>query len=135
MAIAVLVLGVALAYQQSRVPRGPVPGAPPEEPEGPVVEQALRQAAPTDSTAYKQRWIDEVRGVDLAGLDTTRIELFLRFANAQQCTCGCGYTLAGCRESDMTCGVSGPRIQALLDSVRAGQIVHARGVRARRAGG
>ena len=141
-AIVALIAGIAIAWRQSRVPRLPEPGqgtAPAggavEEPSGPVVEQALRQAGPAppaiDSTAYKQRWIDEVRGADLAGLDHARRELFLRFANAEQCTCGCGYTLAGCRASDMTCDVSGPRIEALLDSVRSGKITSARGIRLR----
>jgi hypothetical protein len=141
-ALVVLIAGIAIAWRQSRVPRVPElsqgpPGAAPTAPEpaGPVVEQALQQAAPAlaiiDSTAYKQRWIEEVRGADLSGLDHARRELFLRFANAQECTCGCGYTLAGCRASDMTCDVSGPRIEALLDSVRSGRIASARGIRAR----
>lgn len=142
-AIVVLLAGVAIAWRQSRVPRMPGPSPAPsgaagqtaEEPSGPVVEQALRQAmpaaAPIDSAVYKQRWIEEVRGADLTGLDHARRERFLRFANAEQCTCGCGYTLAGCRASDMTCDVSGPRIAALLDSVRSGTIASARGLRAR----
>jgi len=136
-AIAVLLAGIAIAWRQSRVPRLPEAssGAPAavEEPSGPVVEQALKQAAtapPIDSTAYKQRWIHVVRGADLGGLNRRQQELFLRFANAEQCTCGCGYTLAGCRESDMTCDISGARIAALLDSVRAGQVTSARGIRA-----
>jgi hypothetical protein len=135
-AIAVLVLGVSLAYQQSRVPRTPEPSPVPDEPESTVIEQALRQSSPIDSTEYKQRWLDEVRDAEVAGLDPARAEVFLRFANARQCTCGCGYTLAGCRASDMTCDVSGAELAALLDSVRAGHITRARGIRARpRAGG
>src|SRR5262245_47271359 len=141
-AIAVLIAGVAIALRQSRVPRVPEPSQAPagagpgaEAPSGPVVEQALEQAAPAlaniDSTAYKHRWIEEVRGADLAGLDHAKRELFLRFANAEECTCGCGYTLAGCRASDMTCDISGPRIEALLDSVRLGDIASARGIRGR----
>jgi len=145
-AIAVLIAGIAIALRQSRVPRVPEPsqtpagagqpaGEPPGEPKGPVVQQALEQAAPAlaniDSTAYKHRWIDDVRGADLTGLDHAKRELFLRFANAEECTCGCGYTLAGCRASDMTCDISGPRIEALLDSVRSGHIASARGIRTR----
>ena len=135
-ALALLLAGIAIAWRQSRVPRvPPMSGPTAAEPAGPVVEQALEQAAPAappiDSTVYKQRWIDEVRGADLTGLDRVRTELFLRFANAERCTCGCGYTLAGCRASDMTCDVSGPRIEALLDSVRSGKITSARGIRAR----
>lgn len=143
-ALAILAAGLGVAAWQSRPahPPGfpsrttrPAPGA---EPGAEVIEEALRQSpsvegaqTPVDSAAFKQRWLDEVRGVDLAGLDSARFELFLRFANAERCTCGCGYTLAGCRASDMTCDVSGPRLDALLDSVRAGHIRRARGIRAR----
>lgn len=131
-AVAVLIAGVGIAWRESRVPRLPESATTPvPEPAEQVVEQALRQAAPFDSTAFKQRWIEEVRGADLLGLDPARREVFLRFANAEQCTCGCGYTLAGCRASDMTCDVSGPRIAALLDSLRAGRIHGARGIRSR----
>ncbi|HKQ58427.1 MAG TPA: hypothetical protein VJY35_11220 [Candidatus Eisenbacteria bacterium] len=138
MAIAALVAGLAVAARQWRVPRSPGVATPVTEPDTSerVIGQALEHAPPVDSTEYKQRWIDEVRNVDLAGLDARRVEIFIRHANAQQCTCGCGYTLAGCRASDMTCDVSGARLEALRDSVRAGHITSARGIRARpRSGG
>jgi hypothetical protein len=143
-ALVILAAGLGVAVWQSQRARppamapgaaGPEPGAEPGEQ---VLEQALRQApsvpdsrAPVDSTAFKQRWLDEVRGVDVTGLDPARLELFVRFANAERCTCGCGYTLAACRASDMTCDVSGPRLEALLDSVRAGHLTRARGIRER----
>jgi hypothetical protein len=143
-ALVVLAAGLGTAVWQWRPPReSAVPrstaGSPPgAEPGERVIEEALRQAPPVqgpqtpiDSTAFKQRWLDEVRGVDLAGLDSTRRVLFVRFANAGRCTCGCGYTLAACRASDMTCEVSGARLEALLDSIRAGHITRARGIRAR----
>ena len=131
-AFALLALGLGLAWQQSRPHRPTLPPVPEGEPAAGAIDQALQQASPAfDSTAYKQRWLDEVRGADVAGLDARRLELFLRHANAAQCTCGCGYSLAGCRASDMTCDVSGGRVQALLDSIRAGQITSARGIRAR----
>jgi hypothetical protein len=123
-ALAALAAGIGIAWQQSRPVRPGEPG------EG-VIGQALEAAPPIDSTAIKQRWQDEVRGVDVSGLDPRRRELFIRHANAEQCTCGCGYTLAGCRASDMTCDVSGGRLQALLDSIRVGRITSARGIRAR----
>jgi len=138
-ALAVLALGIGVAFHEWGRPRSPMPSAqlPGAEPTEQVIGQALRQslpdkpAAPVDSVALKQAWHDDVRGVDVSGLDSTRLGLFLRFANAERCTCGCGYTLAGCRASDMTCDVSGPRLEALLDSVRAGRIRSARGIRAR----
>ena len=139
-ALVVLALGVGVAFQQWRLSRLSGGGVTPprSEPGDRVIDQALEQTAPVgrplapvDSAAIKQRWLDEVPGVDISGLDSTRLGLFLRFANAERCTCGCGYTLAGCRASDMTCDVSGARLDALLDSVRAGHIRNARGVRAR----
>jgi len=84
-----------------------------------------------DSTAIKTRWVDDLPGVDVAALDPARREVFVRFANAERCTCGCGYTLAACRVYDSTCEVSGPRVQSLLDSVRAGRIRSAAGLRPR----
>lgn len=86
---------------------------------------------PVDSTAIKHRWLDEVRGVEIASLDPDQRALFVRFANARECTCGCGYTLAGCKASDMTCEVSGAALEALRDSIRTGKIVVARGIRER----
>jgi hypothetical protein len=64
----------------------------------------------------------EVKGFDVSDLTPARRAMFVRFANAQRCTCGCGYTLAGCRAYDPTCPVSGPRVGKLLDSVRAGRV-------------
>jgi len=98
------------------------------------VERALelaRASAPAraDSTAIKNAWHDEVRGVDLVALSGARRSIFLRFANAERCTCGCGYTLAGCLASDMTCEISRSSIAVLLDSVNAGRVTSARGVR------
>lgn len=126
-AMALVLAGAALAIGQwKRVP--PAPAAPDTS------EAAIGQAltlAPVDSVAYKSRWLDEVRGLEYEDLDATKRELFLRHANAQRCECGCGYTLAACLASDMTCEESRPRAQALLDSVRAGRIATAAGLRAR----
>jgi hypothetical protein len=146
-ALVALGAGIGVAVWQSRPARLPVnpprtaPPAPGPDPGEEVIAQALRglppapdSLSPADSTAYKQRWLDAVRGVDLAGLAPRQRDLFLRFANAEQCTCGCGFTLATCRESDMTCDISGPRLDALLDSVRAGKIRSARGLPGRPAG-
>ena len=125
--IAALAAGIGIAWQQARPPRrAPGAGVDPH----PIVE-AMDPVPAIDSTVFKQRWLDEVRGVDASDLDARRRALFLRCANARQCTCGCGYTLAGCRASDMTCDVSGERIEALLDSVRSGRLPSALGIRAR----
>jgi len=123
------------AAQVSSASAPPVAAMPDTATDQPI-DQALSAArratgATIDSIAYKNRWLDEVRGTDLTGVPERQKELFLRYANAQHCTCGCGYTLAGCKASDMSCEISGPRLEALLDSVRTGRITSARGIRAR----
>jgi len=97
------------------------------DPSDDAIARALRQArgdsspAILDSTELKSRWTPEVKGFDVSDLTPARRETFVAFANAQRCTCGCGYTLAGCRTYDPSCPVSGPRVRALLDSVRTGR--------------
>ena len=94
------------------------------------IHRGLRPAV-DDSAAIKARWVDDIPGFDVADLSAARREIFVRFANAERCTCGCGYTLAACRAFDSSCEVSAPRVQTLLDSVRAGRITSAAGVRKR----
>jgi hypothetical protein len=134
-ALIVLVLlgaGLAVWLRSARPPQSvPLPAAAmPDTTSDRTVEQALDLAG-RDSSVIKSRWIEHVSGVELSLLAPERREIFLRLANAERCTCGCGYTLAGCRASDMSCEVSGPRIAALLDSVRSGWIRSARGLRER----
>lgn len=90
-----------------------------------VVARALRLAA--IDTTKKNEWVDEIPDLDLASLSPPARELFLRVANGRRCRCGCGFTLAGCRRFDSECEVSGPRAQALFDSVRAGRLRSAEG--------
>jgi len=138
--LAALIVGLAAwATSWHRVPTAKLTVAAPPSPadtavDDAAIDRALAIARP-DSAAFKSRWLDEVRNVDYTDLDPARREIFLRFANAERCTCGCGYTLAGCLASDMTCEVSGGRVRALLDSVRAGRIRSARSVRARPSSG
>ena len=124
-------LGVWLVEWRAGQPAGAPAGAEPDTGQG-VIEQALRQIpGEVDSTELKSRWTDDARGVDLSVLTPAKREIFLRFANAERCTCGCGYTLAACRAYDLTCPVSLPRVESLLDSVRSGRISSARGLRER----
>ena len=135
-AVIALALGVGMAIRQFAPAQRPGAGEAltTEDPSSDVIAEAMRKApatAPIDSAEIKARWQEEVRGVDLQGLDERQLEIFLRFANSQACTCGCGYTLAGCKASDMSCEVSGSRLESLLDSVRTGRIRTAVGVRER----
>jgi hypothetical protein len=129
LAIVVVAGAAAVLYRESyRRPARPVVPAPAAPVESDV-DRALRLAA-IDSTK-KSEWVDELPGTDLSGLSPARAEVFLRFANARRCTCGCGFTLAACRRFDATCDVSGPLVAALLDSVSRGLLTDARGVRER----
>jgi hypothetical protein len=128
-----LVAGVGVGVWLTRPPK-PAPAKVPELGDE-VVDQALGQIpGEVDSAAIKSRWMDEVKGVDLAAVTTSQREIFLRFANAERCTCGCGYTLAACRTYDTTCPVSLPIVKTLLDSVCSGRIRSAVGIRQRPAG-
>jgi hypothetical protein len=132
-AVAGLIAGLSAAWWYSRPPRpAPIASTPdagagmPDDP----IHRGLRPAV-DDSAAIKARWVNDIPGFDVADLSAARREIFVRFANAERCTCGCGYTLAACRAFDSSCEVSAPRVQALLDSVRAGRITSVAGVRKR----
>ena len=94
-----------------------------------VVARALRLAA--IDTTKKKVWVDDIPDLQLASLSAPARETFLRIANGRRCTCGCGFTLAGCRRFDSECEVSGPRAKALFDSVGSGRITSAQGFPAR----
>jgi hypothetical protein len=104
-----------------------------------ILEAAPREETPQDrrhrldaiDSTQKTAWVEDVPGVDLSAFDPGRREAFVRFANAERCTCGCGFTLAACRRYDSDCDVSGPRVQRLADSIAAGPPRDLRGLRAR----
>jgi|SRR5882672_1332044 len=128
-AVAVVLVAVALQrtlrFPVRRVPPPATAKAPRGEPGDDVIARALRLAS-TDST-HKDQWVDEIPDLDLPALSPAARATFLRIANGRRCTCGCGYTLAGCRRFDAQCEYSGPRARALYDSVRAGAIARADG--------
>jgi hypothetical protein len=78
---------------------------------------------------HRKVWVDEVEGADVSRFTDRQRELFLRYANSEDCICG--YTLASCRAFNPTCPGSPPRVSALLDSIRSGRIQNANGLRVR----
>jgi hypothetical protein len=74
--------------------------------------------------------MDEVRDVDASALSERQREVFVRYANARFCECGCGFTLAACRVYDPTCPVSLPLLERLRDSVAAGGVTRVEDLRA-----
>jgi thiol-disulfide isomerase/thioredoxin len=55
----------------------------------------------------------EIPGVDLTKMTPARRTEAIKAMNADDCTCGCGLTLAECRINDPECDVSLPLAQAL----------------------
>lgn len=49
----------------------------------------------------------ELPGVNFAGLTPAQKKVALHRLNAENCTCGCGLTLAQCRINDTSCPISG----------------------------
>jgi hypothetical protein len=135
--LAALVAGLGVAITQWRAAgrNAPPPAIAMPDTSDAVIGQALDQvpAVPVDSTELKNRWLDEIPGLDVSMLTRGQHERLVRVLNSYRCTCGCGFTLATCRAYDLTCPVSGPRVEALRDSVRAGQI-SAQGLRQRPTG-
>jgi thiol-disulfide isomerase/thioredoxin len=61
----------------------------------------------------------EIPGVDLKGLTPAKRTEAIKAMNADDCTCGCGLTLAECRINDPDCPVSLPLAQALAKKFAA----------------
>ena len=128
--LAVLLAGIGVAtWQWRRNAASPSPQSEPtpvssevlEQADETAVEQALRQQ-PVTTDDDRARWVADVRGIDISALSPRQRDVFVRFANAERCTCGCGYSLAGCRSYDPTCEISGPILVALRDSVARGLV-------------
>ena len=120
-ALLALALGIGTAALQWRKPSGafaPLDIQAPSDTSDDVIRQALDQSGTVDSTALKRGWVDEIRGLDVSALLPAEVDTLVRFANARDCTCGCGFTLAACRSWDLTCPVSLPLVEALRDSIR-----------------
>jgi hypothetical protein len=95
-----------------------------------VVNQALALVDP-DSLAIKTKWVETAPDTDVSDLNPDQHEAFVRLLNARFCDCGCGYTLGACRNFDPTCEFSGPIMETLLDSLRAGHAMSLEGLRPR----
>jgi hypothetical protein len=62
----------------------------------------------------------EIPGVDLTKLTPEKRTEAIKAMNANDCTCGCGLTLAECRINDPECGVSLPLAQELAKTFAKG---------------
>ena len=58
-----------------------------------------------------------IPGVDLAKLTPAKRTEAIKALNADDCTCGCGLTLAECRINDPTCSISLPLAQKMVEKI------------------
>jgi thiol-disulfide isomerase/thioredoxin len=61
----------------------------------------------------------KIPGIDLEPLSPASRKTVLQRLNADNCTCGCGLTLAACRINDPHCGISLPIAQKIVASETA----------------
>jgi hypothetical protein len=59
----------------------------------------------------------EIPGLDLSILSPDRRRAALERLNAEQCTCGCGFTVAACRINDPSCDISLPLAKKLVQEL------------------
>ncbi|MSO45339.1 MAG: TlpA family protein disulfide reductase [Acidobacteria bacterium] len=72
------------------------------------VEDSTKQLIKDAAQATK------IPGIDIEKLSSDKRAAVLRQLNADNCTCGCGLTLAACRINDPTCSVSLPIAQKIV---------------------
>jgi thiol-disulfide isomerase/thioredoxin len=63
----------------------------------------------------------EIPGVDLTKMTPAQRTEALKVLNEQNCTCGCGLTLAACRINDPECSVSLPIAQKIAEQIAKGE--------------
>ena len=63
----------------------------------------------------------EFPGLDLTALNPDQKKAVIRKLNEENCTCGCGMTLAECRINDAKCGVSLAKSKNILQAVAGGK--------------
>jgi thiol-disulfide isomerase/thioredoxin len=63
----------------------------------------------------------ELPGVDLKGLTPSQKKEALKQMNAENCSCGCGMTIAQCRINDSTCPISKELAAKIIKEIRNGK--------------
>ena len=101
--------------------------------QGPRTEHEVRVLAglPTNATVEivkdtgqvllaNAAYATEIPGIDLKPLSSSMRERLLKRLNEEQCSCGCGLTVAQCRINDPSCEVSLPVAKKILeDTIQA----------------
>jgi hypothetical protein len=63
----------------------------------------------------------EIPGVDLTKMTPAQRTEAIKALNADDCTCGCGLTLAACRINDPECSVSLPIAKKIAEQIARGE--------------
>jgi hypothetical protein len=63
----------------------------------------------------------DLPGVDFKGLTPEQKQAALKRMNSENCTCGCGLTIAECRINDSGCAKSQQRAEDIVKAIRAGK--------------
>ena len=59
----------------------------------------------------------EIPGIDMKVLSKEHRENIMQRTNVEKCSCGCGFTIAGCRHLDTSCGVSLPMAKQIVTEI------------------
>jgi thiol-disulfide isomerase/thioredoxin len=62
----------------------------------------------------------QLPGVDFSGLTPDQKRLALKRMNSEECTCGCGLTIAECRVNDSECAISKDLAAKIIKEVKQG---------------
>jgi thiol-disulfide isomerase/thioredoxin len=75
----------------------------------------------TKALLTKAAQAKEIPGVDLTTLTPAQRTEALKALNAEDCTCGCGLTLAACRINDPDCSISLPIAKKIAERIAKGE--------------
>jgi thiol-disulfide isomerase/thioredoxin len=75
----------------------------------------------TKALLTKAAQAKEIPGVDLTKLTPAQRTEALKALNAEDCTCGCGLTLAACRINDPECSISLPIAKKIAERIARGE--------------
>jgi protein-disulfide isomerase len=62
--------------------------------------------------------LSKIKDIDFTGLSDAQKKIALRVMNANKCNCGCGMTIATCREKDSSCRRSLIFARTIVDALR-----------------
>jgi hypothetical protein len=72
-----------------------------------------------NSPEWKTRFQEEFPGLETAAtLPPERRRLVVQWANAEKCSCRCGYTVASCLKLDSTCPNRPSNLQRLAERIK-----------------